>query len=484
MWVYRVLCKPMPSVQIMIFVATLLVTAIGQADEPTQDQSEAALSTALDQDSALPDQTEPSLSQNGGLPPRRDRPLNRPSAIPSLPSLANRPLLPRTPRLKPPAPAHRKRPAEITEEMRTPDDLSKPYWEWEHATGDWAGFRPWLWEHGVIPELVYTGEVFGNVRGGLRRGAAYRGNMDVTLTLDTERLGFWPGGTLFIYWEDAHGEGIGERYVGAVQPLSNIDAEDFDRLSAYYYEQQLFDRRLRVKLGKQDANVDFAALDYAVYFLNSSFGLMPNVPMPTFPDPALGAAVFAKPHPLFSASAGLFDAQAGPFSLVELAFKPVFGSLAGTYRAGGWLHDADAEEITDGPNPAIFGSNYGFYLGFDQQLYPEAESEDQGLGAFFQLGWAPEDRNEIALYVGGGMTYSGPFSGRDADVAGIGVAHADLSERIEAIEGRTSETALEVFYRMQSMPWLALTSDIQRVFNPGGAGRDAWVLGARTEIAF
>jgi hypothetical protein len=175
MWVYRVLCKPMPSEQIMIFAATLLVTAIGQADEPTQDQSEAALSTALDQDSALPDQTERSLSQNGGLPPRRDLPLNRPSAIPSLPSLANRPLLPRTPRLKPPAPAHRKRPAEITEEMRTPDDLSKPYWEWEHATGDWAGFRPWLWEHGVIPELVYTGEFLGTSAadsGAARRTAA------------------------------------------------------------------------------------------------------------------------------------------------------------------------------------------------------------------------------------------------------------------------------------------------------------------------
>jgi porin len=463
---YAVWRKPMMTEKILIPSLALMLAGTAQAAESPPADEEPA----------------PPFEQRPDGPLRRERSLNRPGAIPSLSILENRALVRRIPRLKPPAPAHRKKPAEITEAVRTPDDLSKPYWEWEHATGDWGGVRPWLWERGIIPELLYTGEGFGTVHGGLRRRAAYRGNVDLTLTVDTGLLGLWSGGTLFVYWENAHGRGISEREVGALQAVSSIEAHEFTQVSEFYYQQMLFDGGLRVKFGKQDANVDFAALDYAVNFLHSSFGLIPNVPMPTFPDPALGVAAFAKPVDLFSAAAGVYDARDGTFSLIELALKPTIGGLPGTYRAGAWLHDADAEAVGDRPDPAALGSNHGFYLGFDQTLYPEAEN--QGLGAFFQLGWAPKDRNEIALYVGGGLAYTGPFPGRDADVAGIGVARANLSERLEASEGRTAETAVEAFYRLQLMPWMSIQPDVQFVLNPGGSGRDALVLGARTEIAF
>jgi carbohydrate-selective porin OprB len=52
------------------------------------------------------------------------------------------------------------------------------------------------------------------------------------------------------------------------------------------------------------------------------------------------------------------------------------------------------------------------------------------------------------------------LSGRESDVVGIGVAHADLSDRVRNIEGRTFETALECFYRLQLMPWMSVQPDI------------------------
>ncbi len=57
---------------------------------------------------------------------------------------------------------------------------------------------------GVAVEYVYTGEVMNNMRGGLntRKATEYRGNFDLTVTTDLDRLGFFPGGTFFIYGQN------------------------------------------------------------------------------------------------------------------------------------------------------------------------------------------------------------------------------------------------------------------------------------------
>ncbi|MCX7399507.1 MAG: hypothetical protein NT138_17715 [Planctomycetales bacterium] len=47
-----------------------------------------------------------------------------------------------------------------------------------------------------------------------------------------------------------------------------------------------------MKLGKQDAKADFAFVDLGGDFINSSFGLIPTVPLATWPNPGMGAAVF------------------------------------------------------------------------------------------------------------------------------------------------------------------------------------------------
>jgi porin len=356
----------------------------------------------------------------------------------------------------------------------------------------------------LTAELTYTGEVFGNLRGGIDSSgsAEYRGNVDLTFTLDTEELGLWRGGTAFVYLQNGHGSGITTDHVGDVQTVSNIDADDFSQVSEYWFEQSLFGERLRVKLGKQDANLDFCALDYAGDFINSSFGLIPTVPMPTFPDPGLGAAAFVEPASWITLGAGLydgdanggtsgfdstFDSEGGLFWVVEAA---VSGALLptsrrqGTYRVGGWQHTDDVEELTAAATPEEFSQNHGVYLALDQPLFeerPDAEDE-QGLGAFAQFGWAPEDRNELAWYLGGGFMYTGALPGRDADVLGVGVAHVRFSDRAKRLDGLTDETVVEVFYTARLAAWLSLQPDLQFIANPGGDGRNALALGLRFGI--
>jgi carbohydrate-selective porin OprB len=49
-----------------------------------------------------------------------------------------------------------------------------------------------------------------------------------------------------------------EALVGDLQGFNNVDSDRFRQLSEVWLEQCLFGDRLRVKLGKADANADFA----------------------------------------------------------------------------------------------------------------------------------------------------------------------------------------------------------------------------------
>jgi porin len=283
----------------------------------------------------------------------------------------------------------------------------------------------------------------------------------------------------------------------------------------YWFEQKLWEDHLRIKLGKIDVNAEFAYVEYGLDFINSSAGFHPNIPMPTYPDPALGVTVFVEPVEWLYAGAGVFDGSGdtGPrwgfdsalhgaddsFTIGEFGVKPEWMldglSYPGRYYVGGWYHSGEFEEFPtrrpyegEGELPATFHrGNAGLYLGADQWLYHEASEgapDGQGLAAFFQFSVTPSGYNEIARYYGGGLRYQGVIPTRDEDVSGVGVFHAVLSDDLQRLEDRHSETAIEVFHQIQVTPAISLKPDLQYIVNPSGAGRDALVAGVRFEVAF
>ena len=349
---------------------------------------------------------------------------------------------------------------------------------------------------GLAAEYVYTGEVFTNVRGGLNttRATEYRGNFDLMITAELDEMGLPPGGTVFVYGQNGHGRGLTERHVGDFQVLSNIDAPDFVQVSEYWWERALWDGRVRVRLGKQDANADFAVVDLALDFINSSFGFHPTIPMPTFPAPSMGAAVFFRITDRISFDAGIWDGvpeignwgfsgTGETFSICEVKLEyELPGGLPGDFHVGPWYHSDEFPDPTPGSTQTRTG-NYGLHMELEQALLKESpgDPEDrQGLGVFSQYGWAPEDRNEAHQYIGGGIVYRGLPRCRDDDVLGLGVAHLIFSDRIADYSG---ETAIELFYRAQLSPWMMIQPDLQFIANPGGDGRDALVFGLRFEVA-
>ena len=84
-------------------------------------------------------------------------------------------------------------------------------------TGDWDGARDELGRKGVVfdADLLLTPQI--NMAGGRRAGANLWGNMDYTLNVDTQKLGWWPGG--FFKFSADTGFGSNEfNDIGAVVP--------------------------------------------------------------------------------------------------------------------------------------------------------------------------------------------------------------------------------------------------------------------------
>ena len=192
--------------------------------------------------------------------------------------------------------------------VETANDSLTEWWESMHG-GD-----------GLYFEYVYTGEFYSNTRGGLSTDGAtkYRGNIDIVMTAELDELGIEDGGTFFFYAQNGHGRALTNNHVGDFQVYSNIDSPDFVQVSEFWYERDLFEGFLAVRVGKQDANAEFAVVDLGGDFVNSSFGVSPTIPLPTFPLPTMGVTTFWQLSEELSFKAGVFD---GGSTLDEWGFS-------------------------------------------------------------------------------------------------------------------------------------------------------------------
>ena len=417
----------------------------------------------------------------------------------------------------------------------------------ESLFGDWDGLRPWLRERGVGFELVHTAEWFWNTGGGLAEGDNYRADLSLVAELDTDVAGWWRHGDFFLHLQTQYGDGITEDYVGDFQVLSNIDAEDFAQVSEFWYKHRFLDDRLWIKLGKMDANVDFAYVDYGGEFINSSPGFSPTIPLVTYPDPDWGIIFGIEPVDWFSLNVGVFQGRPdggrslgntldnlhGPMVHIEPAFHYDISGRSGHLRFGFWWNGdtferlapeeesepADAAALralvagvrADGLGPTFLAAltaeatalaveelrprffddteddgTHGYYIAWDQELFKERRDDPddgQGVGVFLQYGRSDEDVIEAETYLGGGLQWTGAIPGRDADIFGLGVFHADFSDALDFEKG--SETVFEFFYRAEITPWFSVKPDLQYIVHPGGrAVSDALAVGIRTELAY
>ena len=370
----------------------------------------------------------------------------------------------------------------------------------ETAASRWDRFRSSLETRGISFNLGYTGEVFRGFDLADGRGTEYRGMVNLHFALNTEKMGLWPGGELFLDAQNGHGRGLSLSPGGVGLPISNIDAEDYTEIYEYGIIQTFLDEMVQLRLGKQDVNDIFSVNEFGLNFIFPSFTLIPTVPMPTFPAPALGGAAFIEPVQWLSLGMGFydggpeidslgfdtaFDGKGGYFSVFEPAWRPGFGEdgrYQGNYRLGFWYHSGNFAATQ--PDHRQFSDNYGFYLMFDQLVYqPNNSGDDRGIGVFFQFGWAPKDRNQVTRYLGGGFSWKGFLPWRRHDSIAVGLGHSRLVASQPPGE-KTDLTNVELFYIAQLTPWVSLQPDIQYFDNPAAGKSNGWALGLRWVFSF
>lgn len=414
--------------------------------------------------------------------------------------------------------------------------------------GDWGGLRARLADYGIGFGLQEQTEVWGNLAGGVKRGAAYDGLTTANLCIDLDKAVHWQGATIYADGFQIYGRAPTRDYVGALQLISSIEATPSTKLYALWFEQQLFDRKVAIRFGQDGLDDEFMAASYDALFLNSSFtfpGLTAlDLPSggPAYPLAAPFARVLFTPTTEVSLISGLFTQDPAPpgggdpqlrdrhgtafrlndhtLSITELWYSPAVlarQGLPGTYKLGMWYatgpftdirHDRIGLSLANPASneiPAIHAGDYGLYGIINQMLWNKPNTEAQGIGVFLQVMHAPDDRNLTDLFIECGINWKGPFPGRSHDQAGIGLTYAGIgaaarqfSRDVIAVQGigtpyAQGEPIIEATYRARLTPWLKLQPDVQYVINPG-AGiptprspaplKNALVAGVRVTVNF
>jgi porin len=377
------------------------------------------------------------------------------------------------------------------------DDAPKTWIAGEHVSGDWAGNRDKLEDHGIQIDAVYAAEAFST----LNHGSEALGHLDAAITLDTEKLGLWHGGTFFALGQNGHGTGINDD-VGSAATVSNLEAEPYTQLTELFYEHHAFDDAISFRIGKQDANRDFGTPRFGGNFLNNNFGMFPNSPLPSYPTTGLGAIVTVHPVEAIGLKAGVYEGnpQVGGFGLSN-AFEDgngyvLIGAVAATHRYGPedrhegttslgvWHQKGTFDAIDPLPGmPATYDGNDGFFIQNDEHVFahPANPKDPSGLTLILRFAWARPDRNEISRYAGGSAAWHGLGFRRD-DTVGIGFGYFTVAHPLNGGTGPSDEWFLEGSYKWRLTRFFSLQPDVQFYRHPGGDGRDAVLVGGRVKV--
>jgi len=341
-----------------------------------------------------------------------------------------------------------------------------------------------LEDKGITLGAGLTVDFVANTRGGLRQGSGRLGNLDLTVSIDTERAGLWPGGCLTVCLLGDYGDDP-TSLVGDIQTTSNIEAFDTFKLYQAWYEQRWLGDKCSILLGLHDYNSEFDALEYACAFMNSSFGISPDISQvgpSIFPTAALAGRFRFQPTERLYLIAAAYDGVPGDpddprgtkiilkksdgifygteFGVVASEDAPGYHKLG----IGGWYLDSTFEDFSGTQR----STNRGIYAIGEASVFREPD-RSQGLGVFIQTGCARGDRNQIGSYFGVGLAYTGLLPGRHHDVSGLAVAHARNGDAFAAAHPDLdrAETAVEWTHRAELLPWFSVQADVQYILNPG-----------------
>ena len=297
-------------------------------------------------------------------------------------------------------------------------------------------------------------------------GTDYRGLLETSASLDLEKAFHWKGGRVSASLHDYFGSNGSEGLIEDAQGFSNIDSQPMNRIYELWFEQTLAEGKVRFKAGRIDANTEFAYVENATEFLNSSMGFSPTIlGFDTYPAPRTGGLVELRPSDSFYATLGDFRCPIhGDMAIGEIGTRWRFTQrlMPGRFAFGSWIHPHNREGYL---GMTGFGV-HGYYLVAEQTLWktrPGLPADLRGVRAFAQWGSADPMFSGISQHAGGGAEWIGPFSSRPADVIGLGITRVRLGEDYYQLPAAGTERSVESFYKLFVRSWISFTADMQRI---------------------
>ena len=337
--------------------------------------------------------------------------------------------------------------------------------------------------------LRYTTEIIANVSGGTSRGAGWLGRLDLHYDSGDTLFGI-EGAEAYLNLFLLHGPSFSDRYAGDVQTVSNIDAPSAIRPFEAWVQMPLAGD-IRAKAGLIDLNAEFDQQTVGAPFLNSSFGIGPDISQSGRTGPSIfpvtsPALVIATEKGGYHLRLGIFDAepgypdhphrfQPGPLGrdgalMIAEAGVPLGDDAR--MQIGGWRYTERFARL-DGAGRAHSGGVYGQIEG---RL--AGARKGRALRAWMRAGVATAKADPINLYVGGGATY-----GEEGSLFGLAVARAQLGApgRRAGVGKHNAETTIEATALRRVTDFMAVQPDVQYVIYPSWQARvgNALVLALR-----
>ncbi|MBY0525771.1 MAG: carbohydrate porin [Gemmataceae bacterium] len=395
------------------------------------------------------------------------------------------------------------------------------------ALGRFLGFDK---ESGVRLGGAWIGDVNWLMSGGLKPGHWTGDCLTlVDLTLDSQKLFGIKGGLLGVEFLQFTGQPVNDE-AGVVQGYNGLVVRPplvRQELYELWWRQELFDKKLVVRIGKSVPTFDFNNVSRAVPVGDVS-GDIPSVSgliytplfvnttlagkIPGYYNSATGITATWIPNPNFYFSYGCYDGNRATGEQIGLHGPQFNGHYFHIWEAGGtWRIGSENKPgkfgagVWDqtGPLTAVNGAQVqgasGAYLFGSQRLWYRRPGEDNsGVAAFYQFGTTNSNTALARQYCGAGLTGFGLAPSRPKDSLGCGLAWAWLNTDPNAgqfyfpdVPGdstrmRTNELMFQSYYQVFVRDGAYLQPNLTYVPNPGERPgiREAWALTLRVIVLF
>ena len=387
------------------------------------------------------------------------------------------------------------------EETSAAKPYSGDFWSRSTLTGDWGGTRNEWAAKGVTFDINLTQTGMSVINGGKHQGWEYSGRGNLTLNVDTQKLGLWPGGFLTVEVEGNYNRSINPD-TGAISPVNTnqlfpMPGKDNLNIPAVTF-MQFLSHNFGVVLGKLDTTSgdanEFAHGKGDKQFFNLAFNLNPALLLTT-PNSVLGAGVIILPTKdpeaaIISmmvidsngkANRSGFDTafEGNNTYAMEGRVRTDFFGMTGHQLMGALYSTKNFSSLEQDSLLLLKGiiqngkldaekqdSSWAVYYNFDQYLYEPKKG--QGIGVFGRFGASDGEANPVHYFCSLGVGGKGVMNSRPNDAFGIGYYYMDISNpKLTGIfkdrEFLRDEYGVEAYYNIAITPWMKLTPDVQFV---------------------